>query len=79
MQKPDENTEELSGRLITYLRDQLKDPKIAKIFDADGDGMPDEWELARGLDPENPADGPADKNGDGYTNLEDYLNGLITQ
>jgi hypothetical protein len=41
--------------------------------------MPDEWELARGLDPENPADGPADKNGDGYTNLEDYINGLITQ
>ncbi|MGD9264271.1 MAG: hypothetical protein PVJ71_00685 [Lysobacterales bacterium] len=47
--------------------------------DRDADGMPDEWELARGLDPENPADGPADKNGDGYTNLEDYLNGLITQ
>ncbi|MGD9021124.1 MAG: hypothetical protein PVF46_04955, partial [Lysobacterales bacterium] len=46
--------------------------------DQDGDGMPDEWELTRGLDPQNPADGATDANGDGYTNLEDYINGLIS-
>jgi pectate lyase len=42
--------------------------------DTDGDGLPDDWELANKLDPKNPADGPADADGDGYTNLEEYLN-----
>lgn len=45
-------------------------------WDTDGDGMPDHWERARGLDPKNPDDGRADPDGDGYTNLEDYLNEL---
>jgi hypothetical protein len=44
--------------------------------DSDGDGMPDAWERAHGLDPANAADGAADANGDGYTNLEDWLNAL---
>ncbi|TDQ34584.1 FIMAH domain-containing protein [Aureibacillus halotolerans] len=44
--------------------------------DSDNDGMPDEWELAHGLDPDNSSDRNADRNGDGYTNLEDYLNEL---
>jgi len=41
--------------------------------DSDHDGMPDEWELATGLDPKNAADGKADRDGDGYTNIEEYL------
>jgi hypothetical protein len=45
-------------------------------IDTDGDGMPDDWERANALDPSDPADGPADRNGDGWTNLEDWLNGL---
>ena len=40
--------------------------------DRDGDGMPDAWEIAHGLDPARP-DGDADRNGDGMTNLEDWL------
>jgi pectate lyase len=44
--------------------------------DTDGDGMPDEWELAHGLNPNDPRDGNADRDGDGYTNLEKYLNSL---
>lgn len=44
--------------------------------DSDKDGMPDEWELARGLDPFDPSDGRLDRDGDGYTNLEEYLNEL---
>lgn len=44
--------------------------------DADGDGLPDDWELARGLDPLAPSDGHADLDGDGFTNLEDWLNSL---
>lgn len=49
----------------------------APWVDGDGDGMPDDWERARGLDPANAADGPADRNGDGFTNLEDWLNELV--
>jgi hypothetical protein len=47
--------------------------------DADRDGMPDAWELARGLGPSNPADRNADRDGDGYTNLEEYLNELASK
>ena len=42
-------------------------------FDTDRDGMPDAWEVARGLDP-NSADNNGDFDGDGYTNLEEYIN-----
>ncbi|ULL16215.1 hypothetical protein DVH26_18250 [Paenibacillus sp. H1-7] len=45
--------------------------------DTDHDGMPDEWELARGLDPANPDDRNGDMDSDGYTNLEHYLNGIV--
>jgi pectate lyase len=52
--------------------------------DADGDGMPDAWEKAHGLDPENPADATkvvpagASKNDRhrGYTYIEFYVNEL---
>lgn len=44
--------------------------------DSDHDGMPDAWEHELGLDPEDPADRNGDVTGDGYTNLEDYLNEL---
>lgn len=45
--------------------------------DRDHDGMPDEWERARGLNPDDATDGARDDDGDGYTNLEDYLNSLV--
>jgi len=45
-------------------------------WDEDGDGMPGAWELRYGLNPKDPADGNKDLNGDGYTNLEKYLNEL---
>ncbi len=45
-------------------------------FDTDGDGMPDKWEAAQGLNASDGSDGAADPDGDGYTNLEDYLNAL---
>jgi len=45
-------------------------------FDTDQDGMPDEWERTSGLDPDDPTDGKQDRNNDGFTNLEEYLNGL---
>jgi hypothetical protein len=46
-------------------------------WDTDRDGMPDAWETARGLNAKDATDGAADRNGDGYTNLEDYLNSLV--
>jgi pectate lyase len=44
--------------------------------DSDHDGMPDAWEKQYGLNPNDPSDGVKDMNGDGYTNVEKYLNGI---
>jgi hypothetical protein len=45
--------------------------------DTDSDGMPDSWEVSMGLDPTDATDRNGDLDGDGYTNLEEYLNSLI--
>ena len=37
--------------------------------------MPDEWELKFKLNPQDAADAAQDKDKDGYTNVEEYLNG----
>lgn len=44
--------------------------------DSDGDGMPDAWETANGLNPNDPSDG-AQVADNGYTNVENYLNSLV--
>jgi hypothetical protein len=41
--------------------------------DTDNDGMPDDWETDNGFNPNDPADGNGDADGDGYTNIEEYL------
>jgi len=46
--------------------------------DSDHDGMPDDWEAKRDLDPNNINDGKEDRDNDGYTNVEEYLNWLVT-
>ncbi|MCA9260576.1 MAG: hypothetical protein KDA61_15295 [Planctomycetales bacterium] len=43
--------------------------------DADHDGMSDAWETAHQLNPSDPSDGAVDSDGDGYTNVEEFLNG----
>jgi hypothetical protein len=43
--------------------------------DGDHDGMPDTWERKFGLEPDDPSDGASDADGDGYTNVEECLNG----
>ena len=48
-------------------------------FDTDRDGMPDDWELANGLDPDNADDAnlyTVDAKGI-YTNVEVYINSLV--
>jgi hypothetical protein len=43
--------------------------------DTDRDGMPDAWEKANGLNPDDASDGLGDADKDGYTNIEEFLNG----
>jgi|GEM_PF-2685909 len=45
-------------------------------LDTDQDGMPDAWEDAHSLNKYDASDRNGDPDGDGYTNLEDYLNSL---
>ena len=42
------------------------------VLDADGDGLPDEWERKHGLNPADASDANADADGDGFTNAEEY-------
>jgi hypothetical protein len=35
--------------------------------------MPDEWEIRHHLNPNDPTDANQDQTGDGYTNIEKYL------
>lgn len=43
--------------------------------DSDGDAMPDAWERAYGLNPTNAADANLDLDGDGQSNLAEYIAG----
>lgn len=53
--------------------------KGTPYVDSDGDGMPDAWEIANGLNPNDPSDANGDCTGDGYTNIEKYINGISTK
>ncbi|WP_116089676.1 pectate lyase family protein [Sphingomonas crusticola] len=68
-----------TGRQIDSQREVGGWPVLATApapRDGDSDGMPDAWERANRLDPAL-NDGALDRDGDGYTNLEDYLNSLV--
>ena len=67
--------------IITDIRQVggLPEYKGEAYLDSDGDGMPDAWEIANGLNPNDPTDAKEDCNGDGYTNIEKYINGLDTK
>ncbi len=53
----------------------LKQEKVPE--DSDKDGVPDEWETAHGLNPNDSADGNTFTLDENYTNLEVWLNSLV--
>ena len=58
----------------------LREEERTTGFDTDGDGMPDDWEVANGLDPNNAEDAQLttiDSQKEWYTNVEVYLNSLV--
>ncbi|WP_196139004.1 fibronectin type III domain-containing protein [Aliikangiella sp. G2MR2-5] len=45
---------------------------LSEVADSDGDGIPDVWEIANNLDPQDAFDASEDADADGLTNLEEY-------
>lgn len=57
---------------------ELPADESVDLTDSDNDGIPDAWETAHGLDPNDSADGKQ-VNAEGYTHLEVYLNSLVEE
>ena len=45
--------------------------------DSDKDGMADAWEVANGFNANDAEDRNGDRDSDGFTNLEEYINSLV--
>ncbi|QXE91674.1 pectate lyase family protein [Geomonas subterranea] len=60
---------------VAYPADWPTYAQTPPLTDTDNDGMPDSYEIAKGLNP-RVDDSALDQNGDGYTNIEEYINGL---
>jgi pectate lyase len=69
-----------SGKLLKSDPEEVGGwPKLeggAAYRDEDRDGIEDGWEQRSGLDPTDPQDGASDKDGDGWTNFEEFTHEL---
>jgi hypothetical protein len=54
---------------------QSRQVRLFVLPDADHDKLPDAWEIANGLNPNDPSDANTDKDGDGVSNRQEYLAG----
>ena len=66
------------GKIIKSEVEVGGQPKVAEVKglkDTDGDGIPDSWEKAHKLNPNDKADG-SNITANGYSNLEIYINEL---
>ncbi|HPO10920.1 MAG TPA: pectinesterase, partial [bacterium] len=75
------NIVEQTGEIIDSQRDvggwdPYPEEHRPDSWDTDRDGIADTWETANGLNPKEPGDGNGDRDADGYTNLEEYINSL---
>ncbi len=52
---------------------------VLEKTDADNDGLPDDWEMAHGLNPQSNTDAAADSDGDGSSNADEYSAGTDPQ
>ena len=51
----------------------IRQPDLVKVeIDSDNDGLPNDWELQYGFNPNDAKDATADADGDGFTNLEEF-------
>lgn len=69
-----------TGRIIdnvAYPADYPAYTNITPPIDSDDDGMPDTWETSKGLN-KSLNDSAADRDSDGYTNIEEYINSLAS-
>lgn len=71
-----------TGKIIDSQSEVGGWPKLKSTeppVDTDSDGMPDIWETERGLNPNDASDAAADRDNDGYTNIEEYINSLVPE
>jgi hypothetical protein len=52
---------------------------LPALLDTDGDGIPDDWETAHGLNAKDPSDSNKVDGKSGYTYLELYLQDIVNK